>query len=186
MPMPPGGPGNNKDKDDKDKEKKEHKKYEQPQEPTRIGKKRRKRGPDPSHKLPTITPHMKCRLRLLKLDRIKDYLIMEEEFVNNQERLKPREEKHQEERNRIEEIRGTPLLVGSLEEIIDDTHCIVSSSMGPDYYVPIMSFVDKDLIEPGCSVLLHNKSMAVVGILQDEVDPMVSIMKVDKAPLESY
>jgi len=73
-----------------------------------------------------------------------------------------------------------------LEEIIDDTHCIVSSSMGPDYYVPIMSFVDKDLIEPGCSVLLHNKSMAVVGILQDEVDPMVSIMKVDKAPLESY
>jgi 26S proteasome regulatory subunit T2 len=26
----------------------------------------------------------------------------------------------------------------------------------------------------------------VVGILQDEVDPMVSVMKVEKAPLESY
>jgi len=28
--------------------------------------------------------------------------------------------------------------------------------------------------------------LSVVGILQDEVDPMVSVMKVEKAPLESY
>ena len=28
--------------------------------------------------------------------------------------------------------------------------------------------------------------MAVVGILKDDADPMVSVMKVDKAPLESY
>jgi len=76
--------------------------------------------------------------------------------------------------------------VGSLEEIIDDNHAIVSSSVGPEYYVSIMSFVDKDQLEPGCSVLLHNKVLSVVGMLQDEVDPMVSVMKVEKAPLESY
>ena len=76
--------------------------------------------------------------------------------------------------------------VGNLEEIIDDTHAIVSSSVGPEYYVSIMSFVDKDQLEPGCSILLHNKVLSVVGILQDEVDPMVSVMKVEKAPLESY
>merc|ERR1712157_567271 len=40
--------------------------------------------------------------------------------------------------------------------------------------------------DPGCSVLLHNKTMSVVGILQDDADPMGSVMKVDKAPLESY
>jgi 26S proteasome regulatory subunit T2 len=28
--------------------------------------------------------------------------------------------------------------------------------------------------------------MSVVGLLQDETDPMVSVMKVEKAPLESY
>ena len=49
-----------------------------------------------------------------------------------------------------------------------------------------MSFVDKSQLEPGCSVLLHNKTNAVVGVLADDVDPMVSVMKVDKAPLESY
>jgi len=34
--------------------------------------------------------------------------------------------------------------------------------------------------------MLNNRSMAVVGIMQDEVDPMLNVMKVEKAPLESY
>lgn len=37
------------------------------------------------------------------------------------------------------------------------SHAIVSTSVGPEYYVTIMSFVDKTQLEPGCSVLLHNK-----------------------------
>ena len=44
----------------------------------------------------------------------------------------------------------------------------------------ILSFVDKTQLEPGCTVLLHNKVMSVVGILSDEADPMVSVMKVWK------
>lgn len=63
----------------------------------------------------------------------------------------------QEERNQVDDIRGTPMSVGNLEEMIDDSHAIVSSSVGPEYYVSIMSFVDRDLLEPGCSVLMHNK-----------------------------
>jgi len=58
-------------------------------------------GPDASHKLPGVTPHTKCRLRLLKQERIKDYLLMEEEFIRNQERLKPQEEKNEEERTKV-------------------------------------------------------------------------------------
>merc|ERR1711871_1853455 len=85
-----------------------------------------------------------------------------------------------------EDLRGSPMSVGSLEEMIDDNHAIVSSSVGPEYYVNILSSVNQDLLEPGCSVLLHNKSSSVVGVLADDTDPMVSVMKVDKAPLESY
>lgn len=47
--------------------------------------------------------------------------------------------------------------VGTLEEIIDDDHAIVSSANGPEYYSSIMSFVDKDLLEPGCAILIHHK-----------------------------
>merc|ERR1712226_1143711 len=70
--------------------------------------------------------------------------------------------------------------------LIDDNHAIVSSSVGPEYYVNILSSVNQDLLEPGCSVLLHNKTMSIVGILSDDTDPMVSVMKVEKAPLETY
>jgi len=41
----------------------------------------------------------------------------------------------------------------------------------------------------GCASLAARwcvQVLSVVGILQDEVDPMVSVMKVEKAPLESY
>lgn len=47
--------------------------------------------------------------------------------------------------------------VGSLEEMIDDSHAIVSSSVGTEYYVNLHTFVDQEMLEPGCSVLLHNK-----------------------------
>ncbi|CAG8478358.1 1593_t:CDS:2 [Paraglomus brasilianum] len=180
--FPPPGAGDDKNKDDKDKDRK--KKWEPPI-PTRVGK-RKRRGPDASSKLPAVFPTTRCKLKMLKMDRIKDYLLMEEEFVQNQERLKPQEEKAQEERIRVDDLRGSPMGVGTLEEIIDDDHAIVSSTTGPEYYVSIMSFVDKDLLEPGCSILLHHKAMSVVGVLQDDADPMVSVMKLDKAPTESY
>ncbi|XP_062187244.1 26S proteasome regulatory subunit 4 homolog isoform X2 [Phragmites australis] len=166
---------------------KKDKKFEPPAAPSRVGRKQRKhKGAEAAARLPNVAPLSKCRLRLLKLERVKDYLLMEEEFVAAQERLRPQEGKTEEDRSKVDDLRGTPMSVGSLEEIIDESHAIVSSSVGPEYYVGILSFVDKDQLEPGCSILMHNKVLSVVGILQDEVDPMVSVMKVEKAPLESY
>ena len=78
------------------------------------------------------------------------------------------------------------MAVGTLEEIIDDNHAIVSTSVGSEYYVNMMSFVDKDLLEPGCTVLLNHKVHSVVGVLTDDTDPMVSVMKLEKAPKETY
>jgi 26S proteasome regulatory subunit T2 len=173
-----------------DGQKKEEQKQKKKKFESRGGavtkRKRKKKGPPPAVRIPPVFPTSKCKLRLLKLERIKDFLAMEEEFIRNQDILKPKEEKDQEEREKVEDLRGSPMGVGSLEEMIDDNHAIVSTSVGPEYYVNVMSFVNQDLLEVGCSVLLHNKVMSVVGVLGDDTDPMVSVMKVDKAPLESY
>merc|ERR1712048_606426 len=164
----------------------EKKKY-QPPLPTTIGKRKNKhKGPATMDKIPTVTPHARCKLKLLKTERIKDYLLMEEEFIRNQDRLKPQDEKDEEERAKVDELRGRPMAVGSLEEVIDDNHAIVSTSMGSEHYVSMLSFVDKDLIEPNCTVLLHHKVHAVIGVLSDDADPLVSCMKIEKAPQESY
>lgn len=178
------GQGESRQNSDKNKDK-EKKKFEAPI-PTRVGKKKRAKGPDTVNKLPTVTPYTKCRLRLLKSERIKDFLLMEEEYIKNQERMNPQEDKNEEERSKIEEVRGSPMAVGSLEEIIDENHAIVSTSVGSEHYVNIYSFVDKDQLEPGCTVLMNHKVHAVVGVLSDDTDPLVSVMKLEKAPTETY
>ena len=190
--MPPGmggdaagGSSENNQGNDKDDANKKKKKRFEPRPASRQGRRRRRKGPTGLNKTPTITPSQKCKLRMLKLDRVKDFLLLEQEFIRNQDVFRT-EERDQEEREKLEELRGSPLAVGSLEELIDDNHCIVSSSVGPEYYVNILSSVNQDLLEPGSSILLHNKTMSVVGILTDDTDPMVSVMKVEKAPLETY
>lgn len=45
---------------------------------------------------------------------------MEEEWVKNQELLKPHEERNEEDRTKVDDLRGSPLTVGTLEEIIDE------------------------------------------------------------------
>ena len=160
--------------------------------PTLRGKRhgRRGKGPDTAAKLPAVTPHTRCRLKLLKLERIHDWLLMEEEFLKNsnaavQAKAEEKEEEN-EERSKVDDLRGTPMSVGNLEEIIDDSHAIVSTSVGSEHYVSILSFVDKDQLEPNCSVLLNHKVHAVVGVLSDDVDPVVNVMKLEKAPQETY
>jgi 26S proteasome regulatory subunit T2 len=137
------------------------------------------------------------------MQRVHDHLLLEEEYVENQERLRKTKaaqtqapaaategaeplDRNSDERSKVDDMRGSPMGVGNLEELIDDDHAIVSSATGPEYYVSIMSFVDKDLLEPGASILLHHKSVSVVGVLTDDADPLVSVMKLDKAPTESY
>lgn len=167
------------------------KKRERPQPPSRTrGKGRRKprKGPDVASKLPAVTPHARCRLKLLKMERISDWLLMEDEFLKNINatlNLK-QEEKDDDEQSKVDDLRGSPMSVGNLEEIIDDNHAIVSTSVGSEHYVSVLSFVDKEQLEPNSSVLLNHKVHAVVGVLNDDVDPMVTVMKLEKAPQETY
>lgn len=128
----------------------------------------------------------------MRLERAKDYLLMQREYVARQEaQLKAQAARSGDDvlsrqRATIEEMRGAALTVGTLEELVDDNHALVSSSVGLKYYVNILSFVDRERLEPNCSVLLHAKALSVVGVLAGREDSAVSVMRVDKAPAESY
>ncbi len=86
----------------------------------------------------------------------------------------------------VEKLRETPNIVATLEEIVDENHVIVSQTAGVEYYVPLPSFVDRTYIEPGQSVLCNSHSMAVVGVLVDDTNPLLNMMKVETPPEESY
>ena len=168
------------------KEAEEKKIVKKPELNMQLGKKRKKKkGVDVASKLPTITPNTKCLLRLRKFERIKDYLLMEKEYIQNKKVNIKEDENAEEEKNNIETLRGNPIHIGTLEEIINEEKAIVSLS-GEEFYVNILSIVDKEQLELGCNVLLRDNSHHVVGILADEADPLLNVMKVDKAPTETY
>lgn len=131
-------------------------------------------------KIPQVFPSTKCYLRLLKLNRLYDFLIFQDNLLQIDAPAPD------ENMNIVESLRGHPLQIGTLEEFVDDHNAIVSSGLGPEYFVPIHSFVDKDLLEPGCTVLLNFKDTSIVGVLEGETDPLVSVMKLEKAPTETY
>jgi 26S proteasome regulatory subunit T2 len=148
-------------------------------------KKKKKKGVDTASKLPTITPNTKCLLRMRKYERLKDYLLMEEEYLTTQQTSKTEDQNAEEEKTSIDLLRGTPVTIGTLEEIITEDQAIVSVGSG-EYYVKILSIVDKEQLELGCSVLLRGNTYHIVGVLADEADPLLNVMKVDKAPTETY
>lgn len=67
-------------------------------------------------------------------------------------------------RSKVDDLRGTPMSVGTLEEIIDDTHAIVSTSVGSEHYVSILSFVDKDQVININVKFLANRKIFIVTL----------------------
>lgn len=42
-----------------------------------------------------VFPSTRCRLKLLKSQRIQDFLLLEEEYIQNQEQIRPKEQKQE-------------------------------------------------------------------------------------------
>jgi 26S proteasome regulatory subunit T2 len=200
-------------KDEKDT-KKGKGKWEPPPPPTQFGKHRSRRKRKDSdlystHEghftIPRITaPSKACKLKQIKLDRVKDYLILEKEFASlcqkNKEEFEARKakskesvKKHSEEIKSLERkrmlhcIRGSLMVLATVEEIVDDDHIIVTlQEQGVQYYVPVASIVDKARIFLDSTVLLNKESMHVVGVLSEDADPTVSMMRLNEKPTETF
>ena len=57
------------------------------------------------------------------------------------------------------------------------THAgIASSTTGSNYYVRILSTINRELLKPSSSVALHRHSNAVVDVLPPEADSSISML----------
>ncbi|RWS29392.1 26S proteasome regulatory complex: ATPase RPT2-like protein [Leptotrombidium deliense] len=122
------------------------------------------------------------------LTHVKDWMTLEKELLQKRQKHKTRTEKEEEENKQLDTIRGKPMLVATLDELLDEgTHAIVSIGPGDiEFFVPIRSIVDKELLEPNCKVLLNTQNFAIVGVLQDDINPLLHRMKIDRAPNETF
>ena len=59
---------------------------------------------------------------------------------------------------------------------------IIGSTTGTNYYVRILSILDRELLKPNTSVALHKHSNALVDILPPEANSTVQMMSADERP----
>ena len=131
--------------------------------------------------LPHFGNNLTKKFSIFNLEKIYNFLRIEEKIFLNFDHLKDAIYL-----NMIDQIKGNPITVGVLEEVLDDKKAIVSTNMGPEFYVEICSFVDYAQLSIGKSVLLNGKTFSIIGIIKEEVDPAISMMKIEVAPSESF
>ena len=118
------------------------------------------------------------------LQRQLEFLEIQEEYIKDEmQNLKRELGRAKEEVKRIQSV---PLVIGQFLEIIDRHHGIVSSTTGSNYYVRILSTINRELLKPGASVALHRHSNAVVDVLPPEADSAISMLGADEKPNVSY
>lgn len=86
----------------------------------------------------------------------------------------------------VKRIQSVPLVVGQFLEMIDQSRGIVGSTTGPNYYVRILSTLDREELKPNSSIGLHRHSNACVAILPPETDSSIQLLGASEKPDVSY
>lgn len=66
------------------------------------------------------------------------------------------------------------------------TSGIVGSTTGSNYYVRILSTLNRELLKPSSSVALHRHSNSLVDILPPEADSSISLLSQSERPDVTY
>lgn len=122
--------------------------------------------------------------RLKSLQRQIEFIDIQEEYVKDElKNLKRELLRAQEEVKRIQSV---PLVIGQFMEMVDQNNGIVGSTTGSNYYVRILSTINRELLKPSASVALHRHSNALVDVLPPEADSSISLLTQSEKPDVAY
>uniref|UniRef100_A0AAV1VDC9 Proteasomal ATPase second OB domain-containing protein n=1 Tax=Peronospora matthiolae TaxID=2874970 RepID=A0AAV1VDC9_9STRA len=97
------------------------------------------------------------------LERHLEFLDIQEGYIKDEMKNLKRELIRAKEE--VKRIQSVPLVIGQFLEMVDANYGIVGSTAGSNYYVRILSTLDRERLKPNSSVALHRHSHAVVDVL---------------------
>ncbi len=86
----------------------------------------------------------------------------------------------------VRSLKSPPLIVGHLEDILDQERGIVRSSNGTVFQVALNQRLTPNVLKPGVRVALNQDTLAVIEVLHDAWDPMVSGAEMVERPDIDY
>ncbi|OIV91968.1 hypothetical protein TanjilG_26490 [Lupinus angustifolius] len=144
---------------------------------------------EPPPSLPSTQPSSSSEgedlYRTLKyLQRQIEFLDIQEEYVKDEQKNLKRELLRAQEE--VKRIQSVPLVIGQFMEMVDTNNGIVGSTTGSNYYVRILSTINRELLKPSASVALHRHSNALVDVLPPEADSSISLLSQSEKPDVTY
>jgi 26S proteasome regulatory subunit T3 len=109
---------------------------------------------------------------------------LQEEYIKEEQKNLKRELLRAQEE--IKRIQAVPLVIGQFLEMVDANTGIVGSTTGSNYYVRILSTLNRELLKPSASVALHRHSNNLVEILPPEADSSISLLGDNEKPNITY
>merc|ERR1711935_1127038 len=122
--------------------------------------------------------------RFQELKKQIEFYDVQEEYIKDEMRNLRKEYLHAQEE--VKRIQSIPLVIGQFLEAIDQFTAIVGSTTGSNYYVRILSTIDRELLKPSSSVALHKHSNALVDVLPPEADSSITMLSADEKPDIQY
>merc|ERR1712070_197097 len=113
-----------------------------------------------------------------------DFLDTQESYVKDETKNLRRELLRAKEE--VKRIQSVPLVIGQFHEMVDQHHGIVASTTGSNYYVRILSTINRELLKPSASVALHRHSNALVDVLPPEADSSITLLSQSERPDVTY
>ncbi|WRX12623.1 ATPase [Theobroma cacao] len=133
---------------------------------------------------PTGTEEDDLYSRLKSLQRQLEFIDIQEEYVKDEQKNLKRELLRAQEE--VKRIQSVPLVIGQFMEMVDQNNGIVGSTTGSNYYVRILSTINRELLKPSASVALHRHSNALVDVLPPEADSSISLLSQSEKPDVTY
>ncbi|XP_015706282.1 26S proteasome regulatory subunit 6B-like [Coturnix japonica] len=134
--------------------------------------------PRPHPALPFLGPEAEdledLYSRYKKLQQELQFLEVQEEYIKDEQKNLKKEFLHAQEE--VKRIQSIPLVIGQFLEAVDQNTAIVGSTTGSNYYVRILSTIDRELLKPNASVALHKHSNALVDVLPPEADSSIMML----------
>lgn len=118
------------------------------------------------------------------LERQLEFIDIQEEYVKDEQKNLKRELLRAQEE--VKRIQSVPLVIGQFMEMVDQNNGIVGSTTGSNYYVRILSTINRELLKPSASVALHRHSNALVDVLPPEADSSISLLSQSEKPDVTY
>ncbi len=98
-------------------------------------------------------------------------------------RLQDEVDKLKKELNRL---KLPPLLIGSVEDVIDERRVVIRSSTGPSFLVYTSEHIPRDKLTVGARVALNKATLSVISVIPEAYDPTVVASEISEKPKVTY